>query len=121
MEGLHASLDKLVHHREKSKMEGIDLHAFIYFISISNLSDRSITLRGIKWILANDDGTKTVVEGEKIVGESPKIPPGETFSYNSFHYKGSFDLDVFFMKFKFMASYFNLSFNGFDNLTKIIW
>ena len=85
LEGLHASLDKLVHHREKSKMEGIDLHAFIYFISIANLSDRSITLRGRKWILANDDGTKTVVECEKIVGESPIIPPGETFSYNSYH------------------------------------
>ncbi|MEC8244465.1 MAG: ApaG domain [Verrucomicrobiota bacterium] len=85
LEGLHASLDKLVHHREKSKVEGIDLHAFIYFISISNLSDRSVTLRGRKWVLANDDGTKTVVEGEKIVGESPIIPPGETFSYNSYH------------------------------------
>jgi hypothetical protein len=77
LEGLHASLDKLVHHREKSKVEGIDLHAFIYFISISNLSDRSVTLLGRKWVLANDDGTKTVVEGEKIVGESPIIPPGE--------------------------------------------
>ncbi|OUU25401.1 MAG: magnesium transporter [Verrucomicrobia bacterium TMED44] len=85
IEGLHASLDKLVHHREKSKVEGIDLHAFIYFISISNLSVRSVTLLGRKWVLANDDGTKTVVEGEKIVGESPLIPPGETFSYNSYH------------------------------------
>ena len=85
LDGLHASLDKLVHHREKSKVEGIDLHAFIYFASISNLSDRSVTLRGRKWVLANDDGTKTVVEGEKIVGESPIIPPGETFSYNSYH------------------------------------
>ena len=85
LDGLHASLDKLVHHREKSKVEGIDLHAFIYFISISNLSDRSVKLRGRKWVLANDDGTKTVVEGEKIVGESPIIPPGETFSYNSYH------------------------------------
>ena len=85
LDGLQASLDKLVHHREKSNVEGIDLHAFIYFISISNLSDRSITLRGRKWVLANDDGTKTVVEGEKIVGESPMIPSGETFSYNSYH------------------------------------
>ena len=30
-------------------------------------------------------GSKTVVEGEKIVGESPLIAPGETFSYNSYH------------------------------------
>ena len=59
--------------------------SFIYFISIANLSDRSVTLLGRKWVLANDDGTKTVVEGEKIVGECPLIPPGETFSYNSYH------------------------------------
>ena len=25
------------------------------------------------------------MEGEKIVGETPVIPPGQTFSYNSYH------------------------------------
>ena len=85
LEGLRAKLDKLVHHREKSKVKGFNLHAFIYFISIKNLSNRTVTLQGRKWVLSNDDGTTTVVEGEKIVGESPIIPPGETFSYNSYH------------------------------------
>mgnify|MGYP007000042762 len=46
LEGLHASLDKLVHHKEKSTVKGINLHAFIYFISVRNLSDRQITLMG---------------------------------------------------------------------------
>ena len=36
-------------------------------------------------MLSNDDGTTTVVEGEKIVGETPCINPGESFSYNSYH------------------------------------
>ena len=36
-------------------------------------------------MLSNDDGTTTVVEGEKIVGETPVIPSGESFSYNSYH------------------------------------
>ena len=85
LEGLHASLDKLVHHEEKSTVKGINLHAFIYFISVRNLSDRQITLMGRKWILANSDGTTTVVEGDKIVGETPTINPGKTFSYNSYH------------------------------------
>jgi ApaG protein len=40
---------------------------------------------GRKWILSNSDGTTTVVEGEKIVGETPIIDPGDTFSYNSYH------------------------------------
>ena len=85
LDGLQASLEKLVYHREKSKIKGLNLHAFIYFISIHNLSDRSVTLKGRKWVLSNDDGTTTVVEGEKIVGETPCINPGESFSYNSYH------------------------------------
>lgn len=85
IEGLQASLEKLVHHQEESKVEGISLHAFIYFIKIANLSERTVTLLGRKWVLVNDDGTKTVVEGEKIVGEAPTISPGESFSYNSYH------------------------------------
>jgi len=85
LEGLQATLDKLVHHEEKSTLNGINLHAFIYFVSITNLTDRSVTLQGRKWILNNIDGTTTVVEGEKIVGETPVIPPGQTFSYNSYH------------------------------------
>ena len=85
LEGLQATLDKLVHHKEKSSLKGINLHAFIYFVSIRNLTDRAITLLGRKWILTNSDGTTTVVEGDKIVGETPTIPPGKTFSYNSYH------------------------------------
>ena len=85
LEGLQATLDKLVHHREKSKVKGLNHHAFIYLITIRNLSGRSVTLKGRKWVLSNDDGTTTVVEGEKIVGETPVIPSGESFSYNSYH------------------------------------
>lgn len=85
LDGLQASLDKLVHHKEKSSVKGINLHAFIYFITINNLSDRKVTLLGRKWILANCDGTTTVVEGEKIVGETPTIDSGDSFSYNSYH------------------------------------
>jgi ApaG protein len=78
-------LDKLVHHKEKSTIKGAHLHAFIYFITIQNLSDRTVTLLGRKWILNNSDGTTTVVEGDKIVGETPIIEPGKSFSYNSYH------------------------------------
>jgi len=85
MDGLSAQLDKLVHHKEKSTVDGFHLHAFIYFITISNLSDRNVTLLGRKWILVNEDGTQTVVEGDKIVGECPVLEPGGSFSYNSYH------------------------------------
>ena len=85
LDGLNATLDKLVHHKEKSMFKGSHLHAFIYFITIHNLSDRKVTLLGRKWILTNADGSTTVVEGDKIVGETPVIDPGKSFSYNSYH------------------------------------
>lgn len=107
LEGLSASLDKLVHHREKSTIKGINLHAFIYFITIRNLSNRKVTLLGRKWILANCDGTTTVVEGDKIVGETPTIDPGESFSYNSYHVTH-------------LSAEAAGSFHGFDELNKKI-
>ena len=85
VKGLQAKLDKLVHHREKSTVAGSHLHAFIYFITIRNLTDKTVTLLGRKWILTNEDGSTTVVEGNKIVGECPAIEPGGSFSYNSYH------------------------------------
>ena len=82
-------MDKLVHNLadfSSSEAEaGETSHAFIYFLSIHNMSDRSITLLGRKWVIQNADGTTTVVEGDKIVGETPTLAPGETFSYNSYH------------------------------------
>ena len=35
------------------------------------------------------DGERLVIEGDKIVGETPRLAPGESFSYNSFHVTGT--------------------------------
>lgn len=63
-------------------------HAFVYFITIENGSDRTVTLLGRKWVLHHADGTQLVIEGDKIVGETPRLSPGEHFSYNSYHVTG---------------------------------
>jgi len=60
-------------------------HAFVYFITVRNASDRTVTLLGRKWVIENADGSQQVVEGDKIVGETPRLEPGEHFSYNSYH------------------------------------
>ncbi len=60
-------------------------HAFVYFVTLLNGSDRVVTLLGRKWVIEYDDGTRLVVEGDKIVGETPRLAPGERFSYNSYH------------------------------------
>jgi ApaG protein len=60
-------------------------HPFVYFISIRNQSGERVTIRGRKWIVREDDGEVTVVEGEGVVGQTPVIEPGGDFSYNSYH------------------------------------
>ena len=85
LEGLRVTLDKLVYHKDPINLPSEQPHAFIYFITISNLSDRSVRIIGRKWLIQNEDDTKIVIEGDKIVGETPVIAPGEEFSYNSYH------------------------------------
>lgn len=85
LEGLRVSLDKLVYHKDPINLPSAQPHAFIYFITITNLSDRTVRLLGRKWLIVNVDGTKLVIEGDKIVGETPTLEPGDNFSYNSYH------------------------------------
>ncbi len=86
--GLTARLDKLVYHHGGPSLPSGQPHAFVYFVTIRNSSDRTVTLLGRKWVIAHADGTSLVVEGDKIVGETPRLSPGEHFSYNSYHVTG---------------------------------
>lgn len=60
-------------------------HPFVYFISIHNDSPLPVTIRGRKWVVREAGGEVTVVEGEGVVGQTPVIEPGGSFSYNSYH------------------------------------
>jgi ApaG protein len=86
--GLTARLDKLVYHHGGMTLPADKPHAFVYFITILNKSDRIVTLLGRKWVIQHSDGDQLVVEGDKIVGETPRLAPGEQFSYNSYHMTG---------------------------------
>ena len=45
-----------------------------------------MTIRGRKWIILHaESNKKTVVEGEGVVSQTPRLAPGEDFSYNSYH------------------------------------
>ncbi|MDP1578867.1 MAG: ApaG domain [Candidatus Didemnitutus sp.] len=87
--GLRVELDNLVYQRGGAEFPPDRPHAFIYFLSIHNDSDRSITLLGRKWVVLHADGTQLVIEGDGIVGKSPRLAPGEHFSYNSYHLTGT--------------------------------
>jgi len=83
--GLSVELKKLVYRHGGGQLPGDRPHAFIYYLTIRNDSDRTVTLLGRKWVLENSDGTRLVLEGDKIVGKTPRLAPGKDFSYNSYH------------------------------------
>jgi ApaG protein len=82
--GLRVTVDRVVHY-EDAQTPPDRPHCFAYFITIHNDSDVTVTIKARKWVVTNDRGEITAVEGDGVVGEFPEIPPGETFSYNSFH------------------------------------
>ena len=60
-------------------------HPFVYYITIRNGSDRTLTVKGRKWVVRAENGEITALEGDGVVGCFPRLEPGEEFSYNSYH------------------------------------
>ncbi len=60
-------------------------HSFAYYLSIHNHSEEVVTILGRKWIVQDEEGMTQVVEGNGVVGHTPKLKPGQSFSYNSYH------------------------------------
>lgn len=86
--GLRVTVDRLVY-RDASEISPDQPHCFVYFISIHNDSPVAVTLKGRKWVVSHDDGSKLVVEGDGVVGQFPTLEPGGNFSYNSQHLIGT--------------------------------
>ncbi len=83
--GLEVELDKLEYLPGQGDNPSGKPHVFAYHLSIHNRSKRGVTLLGRKWIVIDASGKRAVIEGDRIVGETPRLAPGESFSYNSFH------------------------------------
>jgi ApaG protein len=81
--GLTARLDRLCYHHGGPTLSPDKPHAFVYYITIRNASDLTVTLLGRKWVIEHSDGSRQVIEGDKIVGETPRLAPGEQYSYHS--------------------------------------
>ncbi|MBC7695799.1 MAG: Co2+/Mg2+ efflux protein ApaG [Burkholderiales bacterium] len=56
---------------------------FVYEITITNKSEYTVKLLKRHWDITDAFGEKRDVEGEGVVGETPTMEPGESFSYNS--------------------------------------
>jgi ApaG protein len=82
--GLRVTVDRVVH-MPQLEAPPERPHPFVYYITIHNDSAMGLTIKGRKWIVTDTEGHRIVVEGDGVVGEYPRLEPGEHFSYNSYH------------------------------------
>lgn len=60
-----------------------DRYVFAYTITISNDGDVVATLMSRHWVITDANGKVQEVSGDGVVGEQPKLNPGEEFRYSS--------------------------------------
>jgi ApaG protein len=82
--GFEASVDRVEYDPELPASPE-QPHPFVYYITIRNGSDRTLTVKGRKWVVRAENGEITALEGDGVVGCFPRLEPGEEFSYNSYH------------------------------------
>jgi ApaG protein len=58
-------------------------YAFGYEITITNRMDIPVKLLNRHWIITHGNGFIQEVRGEGVVGEKPRLEPGQSFTYNS--------------------------------------
>ncbi len=85
--GLGVTVDRVVY-RPDFDAPADRPYAFAYFITIRNDSDETVTIKGRKWVVTDVNGGRVVVEGDGVVGQFPRLQPGEEFSYHSHHVIG---------------------------------
>ena len=61
-------------------------HSFYFFsyqVTIENTSTQAIQLVDRHWIITDGNGRLEEVKGEGVVGETPIIQPGQSYTYSS--------------------------------------
>ena len=57
---------------------------FAYHVTITNRGETEVQLERRRWIITDGQGNVREVEGPGVVGEQPKLKPGQTHKYSSF-------------------------------------
>ena len=59
---------------------------FGYAITVCNRSAQAVTIKARKWVVKDLTlGTCHVTEGDGVIGCRPRLEPGQSFSYESYH------------------------------------
>jgi ApaG protein len=68
---------------EQSSLE-IGQFVFAYHITITNQGETEVQLLSRHWIITDGEGLVHEVKGPGVVGEQPKLKPGQKHEYSSF-------------------------------------
>lgn len=58
-------------------------YAFSYTITIENAGGSAAQLMSRHWIITDANGVEQEVRGDGVIGEQPRLAPGESFRYTS--------------------------------------
>jgi ApaG protein len=56
---------------------------FVYTVKISNEGSEPVQLMTRHWVITDDTGRVEEVRGPGVVGQQPRLEPGESFEYTS--------------------------------------
>lgn len=77
------AIDVATRYLDEQSRPGEDLYYFAYTIGIRNTGARAAQLISRRWRVVYATGGLREVEGEGVVGEQPRLRPGERFEYTS--------------------------------------
>jgi ApaG protein len=85
LEGKHYEIRIHVatHYVDEQSEPDVDRYVFAYTITIENRSDVPARLLSRHWVITDANGKVQEVSGDGVVGEQPKLEPGETYRYSS--------------------------------------
>ena len=59
-------------------------HIFKYTITLANEGDSPAELVSRHWVIIDGSGRREEVKGPGVVGQTPRLEPGQSFKYQSF-------------------------------------
>ena len=68
---------------EEQSDPGQDQYVFAYTITIENHGSEPVRLLKRRWLIDDANGVTREVKGDGVVGEKPRLAPGESFRYTS--------------------------------------
>lgn len=60
-----------------------DQFVFVYYITMENLGQEALKLLNRHWIITDGNQKVLEVDGAGVVGQQPRISPGERYEYSS--------------------------------------